>query len=114
MIITKCFFEMAASHFVEVTDKEINNCFKENAYFSNDHLCDYMYTKTKLICSPHLQRIINYCLKSRLESNEEIQSQFCDKIQKFSRKIVALHYFIGSVAKQNVNLQYLCLKKHGK
>ena len=34
---------MAASRFVEVTDEEIN-CFKENAYFSNNHLCNY--TKT--------------------------------------------------------------------
>jgi len=34
---------MAAGPFVEVTDEEIN-CFKENAYFSNNHLCNY--TKT--------------------------------------------------------------------
>ena len=34
---------MAASHFVDVIDEEINNnyCFKENAYFSNNHLCSY-------------------------------------------------------------------------
>ena len=34
---------MAASRFVEVTDEEIN-CFKENAYFSNSHLCNYIKT----------------------------------------------------------------------
>ena len=28
---------MAASHFVEMTDEEIN-CFKENAYFSYNHI----------------------------------------------------------------------------
>ena len=31
---------MAASRFVEVTDEEIS-CFKENAYVSNYHLCNY-------------------------------------------------------------------------
>ena len=35
--------KMTASPFVKVTDEEIN-CFKENAYFSNNHLCSY--TKT--------------------------------------------------------------------
>ena len=30
---------MPASRFVEVTDEEIN-CFKENAYFKNNHLCN--------------------------------------------------------------------------
>ena len=34
---------MAASRFVEVTDEEINS-FKENAYLSNNHLCNYSRT----------------------------------------------------------------------
>ena len=34
---------MAANRFVELTDEEIN-CFKENAYFSNGHLCNYIKT----------------------------------------------------------------------
>ena len=40
---------MATSRFVEVTDEEINY-FNENAYFSNNYLCNY--TKT----------IIHFCL----------------------------------------------------
>ena len=34
---------MSANRFVEVRDEEIH-CFKENAYFSNNRLCNY--TKT--------------------------------------------------------------------
>ena len=58
LIITRTspghFFKMAASHFVQVTDKEIN-CFKENAYFWNNHLCDYikpLFTLPVLFCRP--------------------------------------------------------------
>ena len=43
-MIIKRFFKMATSRFVEVTVKEINNCFKENAYFSKNHLCNYTET----------------------------------------------------------------------
>ena len=39
------FFKMVSSSFVEVIDEEIN-CFKENAYFSNNHLCNC--TKTMI------------------------------------------------------------------
>ena len=39
------FFKMAASRFVEVTDEQIS-CVKENAYFSNNHLCNYTKTNT--------------------------------------------------------------------
>ena len=35
--------KMAASRFFKVTDEEIN-CFKENAYFSNNHQCNYSET----------------------------------------------------------------------
>ena len=41
-----CFFKMAASRFVELTDEEIN-CLRETAYFSNNH--QHNYTKT-IIC----------------------------------------------------------------
>ena len=34
---------MAVSRFIEVTDEEIN-CFNENVYFSNNHLCNYTRT----------------------------------------------------------------------
>ena len=52
---------------------------------------------------------------SGLEIKEKIQSQFFDKIRKFSRnfakfgrKIVALHCVVSGVAKQNMSPQYLC------
>ena len=44
---------MAASRSVEVTDKEIN-CVKENAHFSNDHLCYIL----KQYYSPCLHQMI--------------------------------------------------------
>ena len=38
---------MAARRFVEVADEEIN-CCKENASFSNNHLCNYTETTIHL------------------------------------------------------------------
>ena len=49
---------------------------------------------------------------------EKILSQFCDRVEKFSRnfanfsrKIVELHCLVSGLAKQNMSLQYLCAKK---
>ena len=41
------FFKMAASRFVKATDEEIN-CFRENAYFSNDQLYNCIKKMGKL------------------------------------------------------------------
>ena len=43
---------MATSHFVEVTDEEIN-CFRESAYFSNNHVIDVIILK-QLFTNIHL------------------------------------------------------------
>ena len=53
---------------------------------------------------------------SGLEINEKIQSQFCDKIRKFSRNFanfsrkIAMHCVVSGLAK-NMSPQYLCVKK---
>ena len=54
---------------------------------------------------------------SGLKINKKSQSQFCDKIRKFSRnfanfsrKIPALHCVVSGLAK-NMSPQYLCVKK---
>ena len=51
---------------------------------------------------------------SGLKINKQIQLQFCNRIQKFSRnftnysgKIIALHYVVNSLAKQNMSPQNL-------
>ena len=53
-----------------------------------------------------------------LEINKKIQSQFCNRIPKFShnlatfsRRIFGLHFLVSRLAKQNTSLQYLCMKK---
>ena len=60
----------------------------------------------------------SYTLLAGLEINEKIQSQFCDKIRKFSRnfanfsrKIATLHCVVSGLAKKNMSPQYLCVKK---
>ena len=40
-----------------------------------------------------------------------IAGRFCDKIQKFSRKVVALHCVVSGLTKQDMSLQYLCVNK---
>ena len=53
-----------------------------------------------------------------LKINKKIQSQFCNKIPKFSRnlatfscRILGLHFLVSGLAKQNMSRQYLCMKK---
>ena len=57
-------------------------------------------------------------INTGLKINEKIQSQFCDKIPKFSRnlatfscRIFTLHFHVSGLAKLNMSLQYLCVKK---
>ena len=61
-----------------------------------------------------MSQVLGFALKI----SEKIQSQFCEKIRKFSRnfahfsgKVLALHFVVSGLAKQNMNPQYLCLKK---
>ena len=69
-------------------------------------------TKTKLYGDRSLAAL------SGFEINEKIQSQFRDRIPKFSRnlatlsrRIFALHFLVSGLAKQNMSLKYLCSKK---
>ena len=55
---------------------------------------------------------------SGFEINEKLQSQFCDRIPKFSRnlatfsrRIFALHFYVNGLAKLNMSPQYLRVKK---
>ena len=55
---------------------------------------------------------------SGLEINEKFQSQFCDRIQKFSRtlatfsrRIFALHFPVSGLAKQNMSPQFSCVNE---
>ena len=57
-------------------------------------------------------------LLTGLEINEKIQSQFHDRIPKFScnlatlsRRFFLLHFLVSGLAKQNMSPQYLCVKK---
>ena len=64
-------FKMAASRFVKVTDEEIN-CLQENAYFSNNHLCNKLKQLTIIIihCSHHLS---SHWLKAYSQFWETVQ-----------------------------------------
>ena len=55
-----------------------------------------------------------------LEINEKFQSQFCDRMPKFSRnlatfsrrifaRLFALHFPVSGLAKQNMSPQFLCV-----
>ena len=55
---------------------------------------------------------------SGIEINQKLQSQFCDRIPKFScnlatfsHRIFALHFHVSGLAKLNMSPQYLCVKK---
>ena len=55
---------------------------------------------------------------SGLKINKKFQSQFCDRIQKFSRnlanfsrRIFALHFPVSGLAKQNMSPHFLCVKE---
>ena len=57
---------------------------------------------------------ISFCSHTGLEINENIQSQFCNRISKFSRhlatfsrKIFALHFIVSGLAKQNMSTPIL-------
>ena len=64
-------FKMAASRFVKVTDEEIN-CLQENAYFSNNHLCNKLKQLTIIVihCSHHLS---SHWLKAYSQFWETVQ-----------------------------------------
>ena len=65
-----------------------------------------------------MQEDKNISLLTGLEINEKIQSQFHDRIPNFSgnlatlsRRFFSLHFLVGSLAKQNISPQHLCVKK---
>ena len=72
-----------------------------------------IFTFEQLLQKSHL-----YSGLSGLEINEKIQSQFCDRISKFSlnlatfsRRIFTLHFHVSGLAKLNTSPQYLRVKK---
>ena len=67
---------------------------------------------------PHSSLIVNLKARTGLETNEKIQSQFCDRIPKFSRnlatssrRIFGLRFHVSGLAKLNMSPQYLRVKK---
>ena len=76
------------------------------------------YTLTTLVFTSEASISASTRALTGLEINEKIQSQFCDRIPKFSRnlatfsrRIFALHFHVSSLAKLHMSPQYSRVKK---